>query len=255
MSTRRTSSKSSTIRDPPFLICACNASKCSDRMRPISRIVVLCPSEALSMLRVIPEALSMLKVIPVLSRLHMCTECKGCAVCKPMHYWRLRCEGGTIFRRSLKSRRGTVGVWVAWDAGNPPAAGEAVAVRIESHRRCANSQGRRELPPSKRGDQEVLKRCRLIRSFLIFEASVCLGMPRLAAAPVGPPMTPSASRKAVSIIALSRSTRFATSGTLVVREEQVQGALGDVSKLFPSSLGVTIDEISHQQRHIVNAFA
>src|SRR3989441_13234354 len=33
---------------------------------------------------------------------------------------------------------------------------------------------------------EVLKRCRLIPSFLIFDSSVCLGMPSLVAVPVGP---------------------------------------------------------------------
>src|SRR3989442_9642647 len=66
---------------------------------------------------------------------------------------------------------------------------------------------------AERTDQDVLKRCRLIPSFLIFDSSVCLGMPSLAAAPVGPPITPSASRSAVSIITFSRSTRLATSGT------------------------------------------
>src|ERR1700724_3572172 len=64
------------------------------------------------------------------------------------------------------------------------------------------------------GDQEVLKLCRLIPSFLIFDSSVCRGMPSLVAAPVGPETSPSASRSAVSIISLSWSIRFATSGTL-----------------------------------------
>src|SRR5882724_12788173 len=41
---------------------------------------------------------------------------------------------------------------------------------------------------------EVLKRCRLIPSFLIFDSSVCLGIPSLVAAPVGPEINPSASR-------------------------------------------------------------
>ena len=39
---------------------------------------------------------------------------------------------------------------------------------------------------AERTDQDVLKRCRLIPSFLIFDSSVCLGMPSLAAAPAGP---------------------------------------------------------------------
>ena len=39
---------------------------------------------------------------------------------------------------------------------------------------------------TKKRNYEVLKRCRLIPSFLIFDSSVCLGMPSLVAAPVGP---------------------------------------------------------------------
>src|SRR4029453_11251084 len=64
-------------------------------------------------------------------------------------------------------------------------------------------------------DYEVLNRCRLIPSFLIFDSSVCRGMPNLAAAPVGPEIIPSVSRSAFSIISFARSTRLATRGTLV----------------------------------------
>ena len=59
--------------------------------------------------------------------------------------------------------------------------------------------------------------------FLIFDSSVCLGMPSLVAAPVGPEISPAASRSAFSIISLSRSTRFATSGTLVAAAFEVTG--------------------------------
>src|SRR5260370_23903133 len=59
-------------------------------------------------------------------------------------------------------------------------------------------------------NHEILKRYRLIPSFLIFDSSVCLGIPSLVAAPVGPEISPAASRSAFSIISLSRSTRFAT---------------------------------------------
>src|SRR5258705_13538466 len=56
---------------------------------------------------------------------------------------------------------------------------------------------------------DVLKRCRLIPSFLIFDSSVCLGMPSFVAAPVGPETSPSDSRSAVSIISFSWSIRLA----------------------------------------------
>jgi len=49
-------------------------------------------------------------------------------------------------------------------------------------KRCCNTTSR--LDGSK--DQAVLKRYRLIPSFLILDSSVCLGMPSLAAAPLGP---------------------------------------------------------------------
>ena len=52
-----------------------------------------------------------------------------------MNYWRLRIEGGPIFRRLLKSQLGTVGVWVAFDSGNPPAEkllrSESIATAVE----------------------------------------------------------------------------------------------------------------------------
>src|ERR1022692_3838668 len=67
--------------------------------------------------------------------------------------------------------------------------------------------------PSTR-DQADLKLYRLIPSFLIFDSSVCLGMPSLAAAPLGPEIWPVVSRSASSIIRFSRSARFAISGTL-----------------------------------------
>src|SRR5438552_17147110 len=53
-------------------------------------------------------------------------------------------------------------------------------------------------------------------SFLIFDSSVCRGMPSLTAAPVGPPTTPSDSLRAASRISLSCSTRSATSGAVVL---------------------------------------
>src|SRR5580692_9175749 len=71
-------------------------------------------------------------------------------------------------------------------------------------------------PRSRDGDYDVLKRCRLIRSFLILDSSVCLGTPSLVAAPVGPEIWPSASRSAFSIIARSRSARSETKGTVCV---------------------------------------
>ena len=51
-STRFTSSKSSVMFDPLSLICVFNSSKCSPRIRPMSRIVVLRPSEYLSIFKV-----------------------------------------------------------------------------------------------------------------------------------------------------------------------------------------------------------
>src|SRR2546427_2105805 len=64
-------------------------------------------------------------------------------------------------------------------------------------------------------NQEALKRYRLIPSFLILDSSVCRGMPSLTAAPVGPPTTPSDSRRAASRISLSCSTRSAIRGAVV----------------------------------------
>ena len=51
-STRLTSFKSSVTLVPPAFICAFNSSICSRRMRPISLNVVVCPSEAFSILKV-----------------------------------------------------------------------------------------------------------------------------------------------------------------------------------------------------------
>jgi len=47
-----------------------------------------------------------------------------------MNYWRLRIEGGPIFRRLLKSQLGTVGVWVACDSGNRIAIGGRVEIQL-----------------------------------------------------------------------------------------------------------------------------
>jgi hypothetical protein len=47
------------------------------------------------------------------------------------------------------------------------------------------------------------------------DSRVCRGTPRLEAAPIGPPITPSACRNALSIISLSRFARFAISGSFV----------------------------------------
>ena len=66
-----------------------------------------------------------------------------------------------------------------------------------------------------RSDYGVLNWYRLIPSFVIFDSSVCLGIPNLAAAPVEPEMRPWHSCSAVSIIAFSRSTRFAINGVLI----------------------------------------
>src|SRR6267378_1670154 len=65
-------------------------------------------------------------------------------------------------------------------------------------------------------DYDVLKRCRLLPSFLILQSSVCLATPSFAAAPVGPEIRPSAPRSAFSIIALSRSARSATKGIVCI---------------------------------------
>src|SRR5438445_9998008 len=95
---------------------------------------------------------------------------------------------------------------------------------------------RRQCQLAERTDQDVLKLCRLIPSFLIFDSSVCLGMPSLAAAPVGPPTTPSASRSAVSTISFSRSTRLATSGTDVTADLGATGVsqVSSTEKVSPS---------------------
>src|SRR6266436_8138771 len=90
-------------------------------------------------------------------------------------------------------------------------------------------------------DYDVLKRCRLIPSFLILESSVCLGMPSFAAAPVEPEIRPSASRSAFSIIALSRSARSATKGMVcavglgdVRLEDAGTSQLGSTQNVSPS---------------------
>src|ERR1700730_15121804 len=89
---------------------------------------------------------------------------------------------------------------------------------------------------TKERDYEVLKRCRLIPSFLIFDSSVCRGMPSLVAAPAGPEISPSASRSAVSIISFSWSIRFATRGTLDAALFGVTGIsqLSSTEKVSPS---------------------
>jgi hypothetical protein len=74
---------------------------------------------------------SIFSVIFALSGVPRCTYCNDNAICNPLNYWRLRIEGGPLFRRLLKSQLGTGGVWVASDSGNPPAAGEGVEVRID----------------------------------------------------------------------------------------------------------------------------
>src|SRR5271170_4608188 len=51
---------------------------------------------------------------------------------------------------------------------------------------------------------DSLNRWGRIPSRFIFDSSVCLGIPRISAAPVAPDTLPEASRKAFSIIALSR---------------------------------------------------
>src|SRR5260370_41850599 len=86
------------------------------------------------------------------------------------------------------------------------------------------------------GSHELLKRRRLIPSFLILDSSVCLGMPSFAAAPVGPEIRPSASRSAFSIIAFSRSARSATNGRVGVVELGDAGTsqLGSTPQTSPS---------------------
>ena len=82
------------------------------------------------------------------------------------------------------------------------------SVGAGASRNCLGWKGEK-VPEGRKamGDYEVLKRCRLIPSFLIFDSSVCLGTPSFAAAPAGPETKPSASRSAFSIIAFSRSAR------------------------------------------------
>ena len=45
----------------------------------------------------------------------------------------------------------------------------------------------RQCQRAERTDQDVLKRCRLIPSFLIFESSVCLGYAQFGSSTGGPP--------------------------------------------------------------------
>src|SRR5260370_17360697 len=93
---------------------------------------------------------------------------------------------GRFFQRLLNPRRGAIGV----SGGSRRFCLSNVAWRTEQTAHA-------ELAPcqlAERTDQDVLKRCRLIPSFLIFDSTVCLGMPSLAAPPPGPPMTPPASR-------------------------------------------------------------
>src|SRR3977135_3464088 len=96
---------------------------------------------------------------------------------------------------------------------------------------------------------EVLKRCRLIPSFLSFDSSVCRGMPSLVAAPVGPETSPSASRSAVSIISFSWSIRFATRGTLDAAVFGVTGVsqVSSKEKVSPS-LRITAPSITSSTR-------
>ena len=114
-STRFTSSKSSVIFDPLSLICVFNSSKCSARIRPMSRIVVLSPSEYLSIFKVIFD----------LSDVPPRTNCNTSTIRNHMNYWPLNVEVGPIFQRSLKLRPVPVGAQVRFDSSNPIAADES----------------------------------------------------------------------------------------------------------------------------------
>src|SRR5215472_484651 len=90
---------------------------------------------------------------------------------------------------------------------------------------------------TRRGGYEALNLLRLIPNFLIFELSVSRGIPSLAAAPVGPPTTPPASRKAVSIISFSCFISTPVRAT-VGRETSDRSCLNHVSSTAKQSESV-----------------
>jgi len=160
---------------------------------------VLVPSEYFSIFKVIFD-------MPDDSRL---TEGNRSATRNQLIYWCLAFEVRPQFRRLLKIRHR---LWV-WLTQNPAGSGVSNKARYGGLRGKSWSGFLFEVrPEGQTVDYEVLKRCRLIPSFLILKSSVCLGMPSFAAAPVGPEIRPSASRSAFSIIAFSRCERSATNG-------------------------------------------
>src|SRR6202790_2238684 len=91
-STKSTSSKSIAIFDPLSLICFSSSAKCSACIRPMSRMVVLVPSEYFSIFKVIFD-------LPDYSRL---TEGNRSATRNHLNYWCLGLEVRPTFWRLLK---------------------------------------------------------------------------------------------------------------------------------------------------------
>src|SRR5258708_6112111 len=142
-----------------------------------------------------------------------------------------------LFRRLLKLRLAMADGWSALNSVG------AIGLRRKEVRGSQDRQGFEQTNIGGgdnlielRRDYDVLNWYRLIPNFLIFDSSVCRGMPSLVAAPVGPEMSPSASRSAVSIISLSWSIRFATSGTLEAAVFRVTGVsqVSSTQKVSPS---------------------
>src|SRR6266851_9198405 len=95
-STRLTSFKSSVTLSPPAFICAFNSSIHSRCMRPISRIVVVCPS----------ESFSILKVMFVFSQAPSLNGCTLSATWNSLESQAFSLQLGPLFRRLLKTQPG-----------------------------------------------------------------------------------------------------------------------------------------------------
>src|ERR1700676_5386449 len=114
-STKSTSSKSIAIFDPLSLICFSSSAKCSACIRPMSRMVVLVPSEYFSIFKVIFD-------LPDDSRL---TEGNHSATRNQLIYWCLAFEIRPQFWRLLKIQHRLC----VWLTQNPVDSGQSTKAR------------------------------------------------------------------------------------------------------------------------------
>src|SRR5260370_31453376 len=134
---------------PLTRICFSNSSKCSACIRPISRIVVLSPSAYFSIFKVIFD-------LSDDSRVH---RENPSAIRKYLSCWSLASEGQATISAFAES------------SASLPEVGRAKLCRRRRIEKLPRLEGRK-VPEGRKamGDYEVLKRCRLIPSFLIFDS-------------------------------------------------------------------------------------